>query len=853
MPKIASSRGWLVTIITVLVVLVGLVATLFGLGATDHAVASSNASSWLFSSSKGEVARVNAETGRVDTRFKVTTAQGHQVVVSQTDQYLVLRDVTTGQISSLNLATLQIAATTPSTPGLGISVALSDNAAFIVDAVQGIVRQLDPLTLTPVGDPLRFPPGLVGGAFDDNGVLWLAVPSEGTLVEIKPGAAPSASPGAPAAGPRVATTRPVADPGHDLALSTLVNGVAVLDETAETLTTLRAGKVATLPLTLSGPGALPDHDTEPQVPVTVIDDRHVYVVNGNAVTDFVVPGDGPKLEPAVPFAGRLYVADTATGTVYVLDSTGHLVSTIQVPKPEGGVELTVRGNHLFINTPDASTARVVDVNNKVKVVDKFATDVLGDDTPLQKPPVAPPPSNKPRIGPPGAPANVTATAGNGSAHVTWKPAAANGSAIVKYVVEGDGASHEVGAKQRAFDVTGLTNGQTYTFTVYAVNAKGNGPKRAANPVIPTRDVPDPPASVTATAAPDGSVTVTWPAANGQGHPIKQYAVTAISAGGSAPAGNAAGTTLKIAAGSLDYGTQYAFSVTAINDKGASSTASDPSNSVVPFTRPGAVKSLRAATVDAQGTISVTWQAAADNGRAISGYTVSANGGKAQTVTGTSVTLTGLGDGTNVTVTVAAVNEAGTGPSATATARTIDKPTITAGSPGAATYTTINVPFSVNTNGGATTCTISVNGGGASAIGCTGGNVGGLWPGNAYSYTVTATNKAGSASFNGSQSTPVLNGTVICGDTSYCGHGASNGGIWVYKTPSQNGTSVGDVYAPDRYQAICKATGDASINAKPWGGKQSNMWVKINFKGQNYIPFAWFTLDGGDSLNNLPTC
>jgi hypothetical protein len=853
-PKIARSRGWLVTIITVTVVVVGLAATLFGLGTRNHAVASSNASSWLYSSGKGEVGRVNAETGRVDTRVKVTNAQGHQIIVSQTDQYLVLRDVTTGQISSLNLASLQVAATTPTTPGLGISVTLGKDSAFIVDSVQGVVRQLNPVTLTSVGEPLRFPPGLVGGVFDENNAMWLAIPSEGTLIEIRPGAL-GASGGA-AGSPTIAATRPVADPGHDLALSTLTNGVAVLDQTAQRLTMLRAGKTETISLTLSGPGAMPTHNTEQQVPVTVIDDRHVYVVSNGHVTDFLVPGDGPKLEAAVAFAGRLYIADRATGTVYVLNSTGQLINTIGVPKAENGIDLTVRGGHLFINTPDADTARVVDANNKVKVVDKYANDILGGDqkNPNQPPPTKP--ADKPKPTAPGAPTNVKATAGNQTAHISWGPAPTNGAAILKYVVEGDGPTpHEVGASQRSFDATNLVNGQTYTFTVYAVNAKGNGPKRAANPVIPTRDVPDPPASVTAKEAADGSVTVTWPAANGQGHPIRQYDVIALSSGVQAPAGTVAGpgTTLKIPAGTLDYGTQYAFTVTAVNDKGASSKPSDLSNSVVPYTKPGAVKSLAAATVDAKGTISVTWGAAAANGRAITGYTVTANGGTAQTVTTTSVTLNGFADGANVSVSVAAVNLAGAGPATTDTARTIDKPAITAGNPGAASYTTINVPFTVNTNGGSTSCTIAVNGGGASAIGCTGGTVSGLWPATKYSYTVTATNKAGADSFSGSQTTPTLNGSVICGDASYCGPNAPNGGIWIYKTPSQNGTSVGDAFNGDRYKAICKATGSATINAKPWGGKQSNMWVKINFSGENYIPFAWFTLDGGDSLSNLPTC
>jgi len=112
----------------------------FGLGATDHALATSNASAWLYSSNKGEVARVNGETGKVDTRFKVVDAQGHVIQVSQSDRYLILRDLTTGKVSSLDLATLQLSATTETTAGLGVTLALNGDSAFIVDAVQGVVR-----------------------------------------------------------------------------------------------------------------------------------------------------------------------------------------------------------------------------------------------------------------------------------------------------------------------------------------------------------------------------------------------------------------------------------------------------------------------------------------------------------------------------------------------------------------------------------------------------------------------------------------------------------------------------------------------------------------------------------------
>jgi hypothetical protein len=848
--KLAHRRGGIVTFGVIIALLIGIGATLFGLGVADHALASSNASAWLWSSTKGEVSRVNAETGKVDTRYRVIDAQGHVIQVSQTDRYLVLRDLTTGKVSSLDLATLQISATSQTTAGLGVTVVMSGESAFIIDAVQGVIRQLNPLSLSPIGDPLRFPPGITGGTFDAAGLLWLVVPSQGTVVAVQP-APLKPSKGAALTTASVVRTIPVADPGHDLAMSTLDSGVAVLDDTATTLTTVRGDKVHTVALPLSGAGTLPARSTADNIPVTVVDDRHVYVVNGSQVSSFTVPGSGGPLAPAVPFAGRLYVADNSTGTVFVLDTTGRLVSSIAIRDAGGALELQVRGEHLFINAPDSATARVVDSHNRVKVVDKYANNIPGGDPPPNPPP--PPPPKQPSVGPPGAPSSVLASAGNSAAHVSWGAAPANGSTVTRYVVEGDGTTHMVGGGQRSVDITGLVNGQQYRFTVYAVNAKGAGPKRTSNAVVPTSDVPDPPASVAAREQKDGTVTVTWPAANGQGHRIAQYSVTAISAGTQAQIGTAAGTSLVIKAGGLTYGTQYAFTVTAVNDKGANSKTSPVSNTVVPYTVPNAPRSVRARTVDAQGSVQVDWQAAADNGRAITKYLVTA-GSSTQTVTGAmTATLTGFGNGATVNVTVKAVNAAGTGAGASATARTIDKPTITAGNPAGPGYNSISVPFTVNGNGGATTCTITVNGGAARGVACTGTTVTGLWPGNTYNYTVTAANKAGSVNFTGSQATPKLSGTVVCTNNGYCGRGSTTGGIWVYTTPTQTGTAAGSVFAPAREQAQCWTTDSkgATIDAQPWGGKKDNRWIRISYSGNNYIPYAWLNLDA--AIGTLPHC
>jgi hypothetical protein len=98
--------------------------------------------------------------------------------------------------------------------------------------------------------------------------------------------------------------------------------------------------------------------------------------------------------------------------------------------------------------------------------------------------------------PPDAPANVTATAGNGSASVLWSAPADGGSPITSYTVTPyvgpvaltptvvTGNPPATGAT-----VTGLTNGTTYTFTVTATNAVGTGSASAPSaPVTPSGTV-----------------------------------------------------------------------------------------------------------------------------------------------------------------------------------------------------------------------------------------------------------------------------------------------------------------------------------------------------------------------------
>ena len=177
--------------------------------------------------------------------------------VSQTDRFLILRDLTTGQVSSLDLATLQIAATTRHAPrGSASPWRSASDAAFIVDAVQGIVRQLDPVD----ADPGRRAGALPAGHHRRHVRRQRAAVARGAERGHR---GRRSAPRSCAArqrrrrGParaRSSRTRPVADPSHDLALSTLDNGVAVLDRTAAALTTVRGGKAQTIRSTLTGAG-----------------------------------------------------------------------------------------------------------------------------------------------------------------------------------------------------------------------------------------------------------------------------------------------------------------------------------------------------------------------------------------------------------------------------------------------------------------------------------------------------------------------------------------------------------------------------------------------------------------------
>ncbi len=112
---------------------------------------------------------------------------------------------------------------------------------------------------------------------------------------------------------------------------------------------------------------------------------------------------------------------------------------------------------------------------------------------------------------PDAPTGVVAAAGDASAAVSWLPPVKNGGAAISgYTV----TAHDVTTSSDATLVTGpgtsalvtgLTNGDPYTFTVTASNSAGPGPPSTPSAAVTPQAGSAPPAAGTGNAPPGGTV------------------------------------------------------------------------------------------------------------------------------------------------------------------------------------------------------------------------------------------------------------------------------------------------------------------------------------------------------------
>ncbi len=310
---------------------------------------------------------------------------------------------------------------------------------------------------------------------------------------------------------------------------------------------------------------------------------------------------------------------------------------------------------------------------------------------------------------PDAPTNVHAIGGNNRATVYWTEPSDNGGAIDRYYLEQTPGGILLGP----FDapatngttgavVSGLANGQSYTFRVRAANVLGPGPySTPTGAVTPGPSTPDAPSIATAVAdaTVNGNASISWTIPSGYndgGSAVVGYTVYAQHAP-DAPivfdVSNPATTNL-VATGLADN-TNYGFHVSARNAYGEGSPSAT-SNTVL--TLPGKPGAPTATFNGVSGSVDVTFALPASgdftsftNFRAhvieTNSYTApvpAATACPGATPTTCTLTVSGIGSAQSYSIKVQAQNATGWGPESDAVTNVdLTAPVVTIDTPSAA--------------------------------------------------------------------------------------------------------------------------------------------------------------------------
>jgi len=184
-------------------------------------------------------------------------------------------------------------------------------------------------------------------------------------------------------------------------------------------------------------------------------------------------------------------------------------------------------------------------------------------------------------------------------------------------------------------LTELTNGTTYYFTITALNEIGEGPASDEVSLTPhgAATAPGAPAMLAPDAG-DGQVALSWTAPASDGGSLvtgyNVYQATSSGGQGATPvnADPIPGTSTTV--DGLANGTQYYFTVKAVNDVGEGAASNEvsatPAAAVTPPAAPAAPAAVGTPVPtghDHRYTLSVdlSWTAPADNGSAITGYRI----------------------------------------------------------------------------------------------------------------------------------------------------------------------------------------------------------------------------------------
>ena len=371
-------------------------------------------------------------------------------------------------------------------------------------------------------------------------------------------------------------------------------------------------------------------------------------IGGNITVQIETGGTSPVNTVAPVVSGTATVGQTLSTTNGTWTGTATITFTYQWQR--NGVDITSA-------TSGTYTLVAADVSNPIRCV-VTGTNTIGNSSANSNAT-----ANVAAIAP-GAPTIGTATAtGTTTATVAFTAPGSNGGATITTYTATSSPDNITGTLSQAgsgtINMTGLTAGTSYTFTVTATNSAGTGSASSASNSITTFATPvntvAPVVSGTATVGQTlsttngtwtGTATITFT------YQWQRNGVDITSA--------TSGTYTLVAA---DASNPIRCVVTGTNSYGNSSANSNATASVAAIA-PGA-PTIGAATATGESTATVAFTAPASNGGAtITTYTATSSpaggtGTLSQAGSGT-ITVTGLTQATSYTFTVTATNSVGTG-------------------------------------------------------------------------------------------------------------------------------------------------------------------------------------------------
>lgn len=629
--------------LSVVVVAASLVAGLaFGEGLSRTVVDITDGLTWVSDDPSGEVIQINPATGQPEKRLTVG-APGEDIEVTQADGRLFVTNRTTGEVFSLDLASVLVSGQRRVSAGDSTQILLHDDNAFLVDRSTSSISRIDTSTTDAIGERWLAPEGLADATIDGEGFVW-AIDKDGRLEKLRWSDDER----------RFITeqTETVDYSGDNSVLVGHPAGVTVFGPDAGIVVQVGTGSdvVANAP-GLQGQLVAPASAPADLAPVSSTATGTVLIVGASEIREVDMTSIGCA-RPARPEVHRnlVYVPCNGAGKIVVLDDKG-LRATDDITVPgDRDAELVVDDGNLIVNVPGSQAGLIVRADGRIDDLTRYdervqPTPISGGRTtppPVQDiqeiadrdreppvPPVDPPtnPSSGPSANPSSNPPSSTATPPTGGS------SAPTGTNTVPALPPGIPPGTGTGAPPGVPTGPGTggtpdTPGPGEPTTPGTPGTPGTTEPTDPGTVAPPEQV-QAPGNVTATIVSEGVVDVTW---THGGVPALNFDVSITN---SSVALTSVAGTARQARITIPMGQSVQFVVTAI---GATNRApSAPSAAVVSSGRPTAPGTVggsvsRGAYDAGSVTATVTWGEADAMGSAVTGYVVTVTGGNPQTTT-----------------------------------------------------------------------------------------------------------------------------------------------------------------------------------------------------------------------------